>query len=593
MKRYICLGAVFLIYLSIVYIFPKKTFWIIDGGDKFLTVQNLVKKNHKDFSIEYSGKDVDSELKYFPMNPQHTYTKDGRFFSVFPFIFPWASSFLYQLFSYSGLYIIPIISSIILLIVSAKVYKHIYDSKYQWAVILIIGLCSPVFFYSLAFWEMTLSSLIATSTIFFILKFISRQENRYLILGGITAGLSIWVRTDGYLFSAAIAIGLLFLYGLNKKNFLFIIAFIITISPLWILNHNIYGHFLGVRTINLMELELIKPFSNANFITDKSLLSVIKNRAGTLFEMLFQSHEKNTYSFLLSIPFIIFLFLSLKSKDYTAKYALLIAAMAAVLLSEGIAIILAIRNKYPIFNTFYTQGLFLSLPYAIFSFSGITTLFRKKKNEEKIIYIVIILYILFFSLINPGKGGIIWGPRFFFSIIPILIILFLGRWQNFSIKWQGGPRKKIFNILIVLLLLLSLCYQIYGIKLLHNKKIGTLYMLNNIKTLSHKHIITDIFWLSEEMSSIFYEKVFFRIENDNNLIGLISRLKEKGINRFSIIVSPFYSNVIDFDYLFGNKLYGLMGLTFKLVEESRQSVRYQEWKSHEVALINYSILDTK
>lgn len=593
-KYFYSLVTVFLIYISTIFILPNKTFWITDGGNKFLIIQNLLKKNYKDFFIDNPANAIISEAKYSPLNNENFYKKGDSYFSMYSFLFPWISSFFFKWFSYQGLYIIPAISSLLLLVVSSKIYSHLWGANNQWAVIAVLGLCSPLFFYSVVFWGHSLTALLAMFSVLMLLKFASGSQRKYLITAGITAGLSCWVRTDGFLFSAACILSLLFVYGFHRNLYIFAATLALSILPFWLLNHNIYGHIFGIHILNFMKLDLMQVTTGES-LKNFSIFSFIKERGSGLFSLLFQAHKNEKYSLLLNLPFFAFLsFFFWETKNISRKYNMIIAFMIAILLSEAIAMALNAQSAVPIKNTTYTQGLFLSLPYSVFFFMGIVNLLKNRDNKidgQKIIALVAILYILLFALVSPFKSGIIWGPRIFVIIIPILVVFSINRWRELINKGRlNDSGKRWLNRLVFLIILISFVYQLFGIKLLYNKKAASLSLMNKVSALSSKHIITDIFWIPEEMSAIFYDKVFYYIDSDkdSDFIKLMTRLKENGVRRFSLIVSPFYSHIFSFSSPFG--ISGLEGLTgILLTAQSREPVEFKGAESYNTVLIDYTI----
>ncbi|MBN2641333.1 MAG: hypothetical protein JXR78_06760, partial [Victivallales bacterium] len=57
------LSGVLLIYLSAFVLLPSGAFWITDGGNKFILIQNM--ERFGSINIDYPARDIDPEKRFF------------------------------------------------------------------------------------------------------------------------------------------------------------------------------------------------------------------------------------------------------------------------------------------------------------------------------------------------------------------------------------------------------------------------------------------------------------------------------------------------------------------------------------------------
>ncbi len=161
-KSLLALACVAAIYGVLAFlVLPQDAVFSSDEGLKFIQLQNFTRKGWRDFTIDYPGRDLDPELSYVPINNPPPLIRDGKIFAVYPIFFPLLATPLYQHLHYTGLYLIPLLSGLLTLALSAYLVRLTGEDDH-WPVLLLIGLGTPLLFYSLLFWDHTLGTMLST-----------------------------------------------------------------------------------------------------------------------------------------------------------------------------------------------------------------------------------------------------------------------------------------------------------------------------------------------------------------------------------------------------------------------------------------------
>ena len=126
--------------------------WITDDGNKWMVMENLLR--HGTFSIVNPAAALDPENQLFPDAVFHFQHFRGGIRSIFPEFFPLISAPFYRLAGWGGLLILPVLGTWLALALTARLARN-WRLRAAWLV-LAAFLCTPLWFYSGTFWEMTL-----------------------------------------------------------------------------------------------------------------------------------------------------------------------------------------------------------------------------------------------------------------------------------------------------------------------------------------------------------------------------------------------------------------------------------------------------
>ncbi|MDI6785200.1 MAG: hypothetical protein QMD92_00680 [bacterium] len=516
-----------IIFIGIIYsilsffILPKQVFFSGDNASKFIQIQNLIKHNWKKLHIEYPGEYLDQEHNHFPIRVPTFYEKNHKFYFIFPLSFSFLSSFFYYFMGFSGLYLLPLISSTLTIYLIFKFFQlsNKIDSLF---LIVVAGLCSPIFFYGVVFWEHSVAMLLSFWAFFLFFKSQERDSLR-IFISGLIFGISIWFRLEVLFFFIATILSY-FLFdnsNYNKKILNLIIissGFAFSIFPLLYFNYTVFGNFTGAHaSVNFSLL-----------YEGKSILYFVNTKIKETYHLLFDSGvSRNVNLTFLFLSFVLF-FLNIISK--LRKFNKIIIGILALTLLYSIYIASLCYFSRII-------GLLVTSPFILIIFLDISNLIKKQRYHRINLLFFTSLFYLLFLLTPPGFGDKQWGPRFLLCIYPLLIILSFHAYYNLKYLNFNPKYINFVKSIFILFCIISFSIQCIGIyKTFHDKNI-TFKEITALKNLNSQIIITDVWWLPQEAASIFYKKCFFWIRSSQHLHNLLSNFKKKGVDNFIFTTS--------------------------------------------------------
>lgn len=155
--------AVLLVYLAALSAQPAAVFWHPDEGGKFLAMLSLTGGTGPAYVLPYGGRALDPQLDFYATRcrPPIVYPSldpQGALQFRWPIWFPLLSQPLYDAFGLWGLYVVPILCGWLIAVVAGR-WAALYDAALVPVATLLVGLATPVLFYSLNFSEHTLATL--------------------------------------------------------------------------------------------------------------------------------------------------------------------------------------------------------------------------------------------------------------------------------------------------------------------------------------------------------------------------------------------------------------------------------------------------
>ena len=544
-KTILALLTIFSVYLIIIFKMPANSYWVTDCGNKAISAQSLAKNST--ISIDYPAANIDKNADFFPYATFHFQKlPDKQIYSFYPFYYTAINAFAYK-FSGENLYSL-IITSALFFVLTFAVLVLLQNNLHlrfpPWALVLIIGLFTPCFFYSLVLWEYGLATLLTTIAILFLLKYFTTKDKLHLFLGGLFLGFGCYIREECLILG--IAIGLVFLF--MKLDFKKILSYssgaIIATIPFLICNKVFYGSILGIHAAGYAKLQEMNEATGSNFI-----FGCLKNIYTYIFSLEPNSpqpynQEFITKTILLLSPIVLLTIIGLIRKN--SKYLQIITIMA---LAWSTISCLYLSTKYvaseqPILNMLWSKGLLTMTPIFILGLISSYHILQSKRSQRyRFLMLISIVYGFIVCLtLNQGVPGIIFGPRHFLIIMPVLSLLSIYSLLIFSKKLNQNQKAIVF-LCSGILIFCSGLIEFTAIGSLYQKKIYSSKSANNLANISRKigneYIVSDIFWLGEEMGGIFYNNntKFMAINKENDLLNIVKLLRKNKINSFLLVLS--------------------------------------------------------
>ncbi|MHB9138834.1 MAG: hypothetical protein ACYC4Q_05475 [Victivallaceae bacterium] len=527
--------ATCLVYALLTALMPRDVFWITDGGNKFITMENIVR--HGTDAIVYPAADLDPEYKFFPYSNFHFVRYGNNIYSIFPPYFSAYASFFYKLAGHWGLYLISIVSTAMALLLTLRLIQRLkLPDKYLLS-LPVLGLCTPFFFYSMTFWEMTLTAALTTAAILLIVRktedTVYKQE---FLLSGLLLGSAIILREDVYVLAAAF-VAAMFILKYKKLNIALTCAgAAVIILSLWSIQYAKYGHILGLHGSKYYAHNAAEGADSAG-----SIISFILHQLNGFYTYLLKFNSGNFsdswYYFLLVSPFVAAAVagFACKKPEKCPRATVILMLLAAA--SSTILTVMLWSNKQPVLDTIFTVGFLTSSPLLAPLLLSMRSFFSGRLRRIKLILLTSVIYsIAIAPILTQNDMGIIWGPRHFLYLFPLLIPLCVYAAVKLFHHTKNRRMGLITASILVLLFALSLFIQIKGVSNLFLMKNNVAQMNRQLEK-ANEIIVSDIFWLPTENPGLFFNKKFMQVNSGRDLEKFVDLMRQNNVRAFTLVLA--------------------------------------------------------
>ena len=396
-------ALVFLLYFSLAIVKPKSIFWSLDEGGKWIYIENVLRTGNPRAPLIYPGRYLDSDLESVAL---YFYGRAGhQIYTWWPVGFPLITLPFYKLLGWAGLFFLPALAGAITVFFSSKITEVLsHGSKNATrAAAIILALATPVAFYSMTFWEHTLSVACAVFSLYLILISEKGRSLAALFWGGVAGSLAIFFRPEAGL--VILGVGIAFLVVNWRRAIPYAIGGLLTTVPwllanLWLTGHPFSSSIDSVQSLNsFTALKSVGwrfiPYVLFNAPTigafDLGDVRLILATVLTGLAFLFGMHRKTFW--------------------------------LALVMSLGVTVICADVLLQPsLYRS--VHGFILICPFVSFSSLVIgTRAWQANKKFWIICGMGLIVYLIGYVLRAwVSAGGLQWGPRYMLALYPIMII---------------------------------------------------------------------------------------------------------------------------------------------------------------------------
>ena len=513
-RFFLALACVTVAYLLLAFlVLPQGAFFSSDEGLKFIQLQNIIRKGWADFTINYPGGELDPGLSYVPINNPPPLIRDGKIFAVYPIFFPLLTAPLYRLFNDAGLYLIPLSSGLLTLVTAAYIAR--LSGGNGFSSILLIGLCTPLLFYSLSFWDHTLGTLLSTLALLLVMKNLAEPRQLLLLLGGMVLGLAIWLRSELYVMALVMPATYFFVGGRRFRHVASLcLGTLVALVPLWLFQLFVYGNFIGPHVGHLARLGEELP--------------VTTNRLAIIYYTLLEGNSNLVLSFLFIMAFVAST-LTVRSPKLRSNPRLL-SIVFAVLVLASLPNILHASTGNPF------GGLISTCPLVVFSFVALSD--SSFKQESRLLLTLSSGYIALICLATPVDPGLQWGPRFLLPILPPLTILALNNFRALANAQKRLSPKVPLKVWFLSTVAVSLLLQMSSLRTMYILKARDLKLIEDTGQISSPYIVSDEYGYAQYVAPLFYEKKFLYVRDQEAYQRLTETLLRNDIHRFAVVTYP-------------------------------------------------------
>ncbi|MBW1896673.1 MAG: hypothetical protein JRI47_06410, partial [Deltaproteobacteria bacterium] len=366
----------------------------------------------------------------------------------------------------------------------------------------------------------------------------SSHPERLLLLAGTVLGLSTVFREEGYLLLCAIAVGVVYAFPVRRRGVFLLIGWLLVMIPIWVIQHHLYDHFLGLHAV-IYSSALSGPGDALSLFNPANIVS-------NLFVYLLKFHFSPQLSLLLAMPFIAALAVGLFCQPSRIATTARVTLVICTCVTSTILLMLLLSHEDLVFDTLFTQALLPSTPFLVFFVLYFrSNIVSEDANLRFFTATTLIFLIGSGFLLNQKDVGIIWGPRHFISLYPVLVPLALIAIHQLLKDVGKRFTERLVRIAAAILVGISLITQLHGVHALVLKKTGTQAIVDSIKELDTNVLVTDVYWLPEEIASVYHEKKILMVDSDEELQSLLKLFRTKNIKTFGFVTSKYYRRVSD------------------------------------------------
>ncbi len=531
------------IYVATLAQLPRDGFWIVDNGCKFVQMQSIIRSDYTDYSIGWPGVKVDPQYQYSPLIPRFGHVIDGKLYGTFAPFFPLVSTFPYRVWGMNGLYIIPLMGGLLTLSAVWKLAAILSAGRAGFKAspalaILFAGLGTPLWFYSVEFWEHTPGTGLACWAMVFFLLHLRDSRTLWAVLSGMACAASIYFRDDMYVLAAVIAVGMVIAEPRRwHRGVVFGCVAALVLAPLWWFQWKVLGNPLG-HHFTPTDSESV---ASGSFLMDRWL--VIRH--------LFLDVGKSlSWSILFTGPLLLLWFKSLARRRVGAKPVIANSFYLWGLFGiVGGSIVLYFQiqaDSQPVW-LLSSNSLFAASPLLVLAFLNGRTGHQFEGEPlaaDRLIRVslrVLFVYALVYALFSPEvhAKGVHWGCRYLLTLYPIFAVFaahHVAAWWN-DRAGSGGARGS-GAIVVGSLLVLSIGAQFYAVRLMGTMKDFRVRLNETISREAEEAIIANSWWIPMEASQCFEKHMIFLDRDPGGHATLRRRLYRSGTRKVTILHSP-------------------------------------------------------
>ncbi|MCB0163632.1 MAG: hypothetical protein KDI79_05355 [Anaerolineae bacterium] len=518
--------AVSLLYTIVFITLPKSVFWSPDEGAKFIQLHVSCGAENQLQPTPYHGRQLDPTYAFFPKAPYAPYypqpLDNGQIYCHWPIWFPLISTLPFKLLGITGLYLIPLVSGLLTVLLAGILAHQLMPGTEELA-ILIVGLATSIFFYSLLFWEYTLVVLLGLVALWQATKLNQRQHwwRRFLLVS-LTLVMAVAIRIEMMVYALV-----LFLAGSYllmrpatpqfRRNLGLMITIAITIVAIvaWLymskLTILLEPNGLMPARYGQMAGDVWTSMRDYQFWLDSPvyLKALWMNSADEWGPTIPETLTWIGLLVLLSGSVPIFF-------SYKMGNGLVIGAATIV---GGIS--LYVIRFAPPFR--FVHSIFLPAPFLFLLFLAIPYARASRRFEVTFVVSTTVLYLMAGSMaavLRAGAGSTIggaeWGARYTLIIYPLggicAVIGLYDFYQNIRSHWH----KRLVAGIATVLIFIGVIYQVGGVKELQTSK-QTLSVYADTIAAIDTPVVTDIWWLPSSLATRFMAQEMYMLSHKKDL----------------------------------------------------------------------------
>ncbi|MBN1268966.1 MAG: hypothetical protein JXB04_05220 [Kiritimatiellae bacterium] len=519
------LALVALVYLVCLALFPHEGLWIADNASRFLQMRAFMLTGNAACAIPWPGAEFDPAFEFQPLPPPFAVVRDGRLLSQYSPVFALVSAPFFRLFGYSGLYLLPLVSSLVMLAGLAAIAGQLgAPARAAPQAVLIAGLTTPVWFYSVVFWEHTLALCLLAWALWCGLRFIRTCRLSFALAGSILAAAGAYFRDEMYIVCVVLAAALVLPPCPRRwaTLALSVCMMLVVLGPLFVFQRAVTGNPFGLHMgINVGPA----PASAASF------LAHLRLRPTVIYNLLLASHPSRALSLAVAGPAVALLIIRPAFKDSVFRVALPVVAFAS-LAASALSLGSLAGTAHPVTWLLRSGGLFAATPVIVLGCLSAAQVSGTELFCERWLWGIGLAFACCYVLAAPeiSSVGIHWGGRYLLPLYPLLAVLAaanIARWMEIR-----GRGTQVMALVLLMCALAGVAGQVLSMNLLCRKASFSAALNREAAGRPERVVVTDLWWLPQELYGVFYDRMIFYAEGREQIEGVQARLEQSGVREY-------------------------------------------------------------
>jgi len=487
------------------YLSEPRTFWSSDNAVRFVQLESVRRNGYRSLAPFYPAEDLDPEHGFFPIAEGFSYRRDGRTYLSYPWVFPLLAAPLCGALGFPGLLVLPAVAG---LAAAAAVGCSLGQTSTAGgiAAVLVVGLASPLVVYAAVFWDHTLVTALGAGAVAVLLAGGEGGSGwRSGFWAGVLLGLGPYFRNEMYVFTAAVAVGLV---ASGRRNLLpqVLTGFAAAAAPLWAYHLWWFGHPLGYKGKALMEATAAPGLwgyvQHRLLVAYDLLLSV--EHYGNAFRPQRLAEAAFVALGVLAGAALLRLGVRRRSPAVVGAGGLLVAAVAAGLV--------ALRTP--------VMGLLPSVPWV-----ALALLRQPRESEDRFLWSLAGAYTMGVALVG-SVGGLQWGPRYLLPAVPVLGWL-AGRWVEEV--WEEPRLRGAVAVTVGCVVAAGLALQVLGLRFVRHSLDSLRAMEDALRSTRYEVVATGFEPVFRSLGGLYFQKKLMAVDSQAELRSLVRRLADRKV----------------------------------------------------------------
>ena len=538
--------AVAACYAAAWLLLPHAGFFINDSGCKLIQVEGMIRNGYTDLSVPWPGRDLDPGLEYRPLGDPFGKIIDGRLFVAYPIPFAFLSSIPYRLIGPPGLLVLPLLAGLLLLPAIAALADLLPGGAWSRALAVpAVALGTPVWFYSLTFWEHVPAVCLVTWGLVCLLRYFGGGPRRSAVVGALLCGLAIDLRDDMALLVPALVVLPLLCGRRSPRDPLLILGWTAAaLAPLWVLQWAVLGTPLGIHAAAHGPLE----HGFAAYLADR----------WTVFrDLVIDAHGQAWLSLLMAVPYVGLL--AVHPRLDRGRWMRLVPALLLWGVGWGcVALAGHLTTDAPMWYLQSANGLFATSPFLIIA------CLRDRAGEDEeppgagrtgsddagagrtgadgrggrlsgarvrlALWCVVVVYLAGYVAAAPPVHvrGIHWGSRLLLPLFPLLGVLAISTAGRYIERLRSST---VGVALVLAAVAVSIAFQVDSLRLLGAREAFSARLNREVAARPETVVVATHWSVPQEIAQVFYAKSVFLARSPEEFGRLTAMLRGRGVRR--------------------------------------------------------------